>query len=147
MRASEIMTKEPEFVTPQDTLSRAAALMRDRDVGIIPVVDDVSGRRLRGVITDRDIAIRHVAERHSEDCPVSSHMSESVSTVGPDAEAEEVMRIMRDKQVRRVPVVDDGGRLVGIVAQADVAVDLRGREGGEVERTVAEISEPARPRR
>lgn len=146
MRTRDIMTENPECVTPDQPVSRAAQLMRDADVGIIPVVDNGTDRRLRGVITDRDIAVRHVAERHSDDCRVSSHMSEGVATVGPEADVDEVLRVMADQQVRRVPVVEND-RLVGIVAQADIAVDVGPEEPRKVERTIEKISLPAEPQR
>jgi CBS domain-containing protein len=143
--AREIMTENVECVTPQDELTHAARIMRDRDVGIVPVVEGDDGvRRLIGVITDRDITLRHVAEGHGPDCRVEEAMSrEDLATVGPDDDVDDVMRQMRDHQVRRVPVIEDG-RLVGIISQADLAVDYS--DDREVGRTVERISEPARPR-
>src|SRR5688572_30195990 len=82
MKANEIMTSSPETVTPQDPISRAAQIMRDKDVGLVPVVRDSSSMMLEGVITDRDLAVRHVADGHTKDCSVSSHMSrEHISAV------------------------------------------------------------------
>ena len=75
MKAHEIMTSKPEVVTPNDPISRAAQIMRDKDVGLVPVVRDTSSMMLEGVITDRDVAVRHVADRHTNDCSVGSHMS------------------------------------------------------------------------
>jgi CBS domain-containing protein len=147
MKARDIMTRDPQVVTPGDTVSRAAQLMREADVGIIPVVDDQSSRRLRGVITDRDIAVRHVADGHTEDCVVEDHMSEGLSRVGPDDDVADVLRMMQREQVRRVPVVEDGDRLVGIIAQADIAVDMGTDHPRDVSRTVEEISRPAEPQR
>ena len=122
MKARDIMTSDIEVVTPNDPVSRAAQLMRDANVGIIPVVDDASSMRLRGVITDRDITVRHVAERHEQECRVGDHMTDGdIRTVTPDTDVEEVARIMEREQVRRIPVVEDGDRLVGIIAQADLA--------------------------
>lgn len=145
MLAREIMTKNPECVTPQDDLARAARIMRDRDVGIVPVVEGNDGKRLIGVVTDRDIAMRHVAEGHGPDCRVEEAMSrKDLAIVGPDDDVDNVMRQMRQHQVRRVPVVEDG-RLVGIISQADLAVDYS--QDSEVGRTVERISEPAQPRR
>ena len=74
MKAHEIMTPRPEVVTSKDPVSRAAAIMRDRDVGVVPVVRDTSSMVLEGVIRDRDLAVRHVADKHTNDCPVGSHM-------------------------------------------------------------------------
>lgn len=147
MRAREIMTTNPRAVTPDDTVAAAAQLMRELDVGIIPVVDDENSMRLRGVITDRDIAVRHVAERHSDDCRVSAHMSEELTTATPDDDVDDVMDRMKRAQIRRIPIVEGGERLVGIIAQADLATDVGPQEPVEVAQTVEKISEPAEPRR
>lgn len=147
MKARDIMTRDPEVLTRDDTLTRAAQLMRERDVGIIPVVADRDSMRLEGVVTDRDIAIRHVAEGHTGDgCRVEEAMTrDDIATARPEDDSHQVMELMRSRQVRRVPVVEDGERLIGIIAQADLAV--RERDDREVERTVEAISEPARPQR
>jgi len=143
--AREIMTENVECVTPQDDLAHAARIMRDRDVGIVPVVEGNDGRRLLGVITDRDIAIRHVAEGHGGNCRVEEAMSrEDLVVARPDDDVDSVMRSMRERQVRRVPVVEDG-RLIGIISQADLALDTS--DDSEVGRTVESISEPAHSRR
>lgn len=148
MKARELMTENPEFVTPDDTVTRAAQIMRDIDVGIVPVVDNPSSRKLQGVLTDRDIAIRHVAEGHQQDCPVRGHMSSGrLDTVHPDADQEEVLQKMERDQVRRIPVVDEDNRLLGIIAQADLATKLGSQEAERVEEVVEKISEPGRPRR
>lgn len=147
MQAREIMTKDPRALMPEDTVSEAARVMRELDVGIVPVIDDGDRRRLMGVITDRDIAVRHVAERHTDDCRVSEHMSRDVTAVRPEDDVDRVMERMRKDQVRRIPVVEDGGRLVGIIAQADIAVETGRKKAEAVEKTVEDISKPARPRR
>lgn len=147
MKAREIMTRDPRAVTAEDTVSEAAGIMREMDVGIVPVVDDPDSRRLKGVITDRDIAVRHVAERHTSDCRVADHMSESLTKAGPDDEIEDVMDRMRQSQVRRIPVVDDDDHLIGIIAQADIAVELRPRDHEDVAKTLEAVSEPAEPTR
>ena len=146
MKASEIMTEYPHIVTPDDPVSHAAALMRDSDVGFIPVVADRDSQRLVGVITDRDLAVRHVANAHEEDCRVGQHMtSENLASVTPDTPMPEVHELMKDRQVRRIPVLSGEGRIVGVIAQADVAVkEQRPDAAGQ---TVAEISEPAKPHR
>jgi CBS domain-containing protein len=143
MRARDIMTADPQAVTPPDRLSHAAALMRDGDVGFLPVVDDRTSRRLVGVITDRDITIRHVADAHSDECLIKQHMTAAgLVTVAPDASTTEVHRLMSERQVRRIPVVDAEGRLLGVVAQADVAIkEGRDSQTGAI---VEKISEPAR---
>jgi CBS domain-containing protein len=148
MKARDLMTENPECVTEGDTIEHAAQLMRELNVGLIPVVDDSSSRRLRGVITDRDIATRHVASGHdSGKCRVSEEMSSGdLFTVTPDDDENTVMARMKEGQVRRIPVVEND-RVVGIVAQADLAVRLGGSNPEEVERTLERISEPARPER
>ena len=144
MKAHEIMTSKPEVVTPQDPISRAAQIMRDKDVGLVPVVRDISSMMLEGVITDRDVAVRHVADCHTSDCSVASHMSrEHISAVDQSDDVQTVMATMERAEVRRVPVTDKNGKLVGIIAQADLATcdDIPKAQVGEV---VGRVSEPAR---
>jgi CBS domain-containing protein len=140
MKAREIMSSNIECVTREDSLTRAAQLMRDSDIGALPVVDDHSSMRLLGIITDRDIAVRHVAGDNSDDCTVGDHMtSGKLYTASPDDDVDMVMRTMKTEQVRRVPVCE-GERLVGMIAQADIATEAidDARTGEVVER----ISEP-----
>ena len=142
MKAHDIMTEYPQAVTPSDPLSHAAALMRDSDIGFLPVVDDRNSRRLIGVITDRDITIRHVADAHNDECLIKQHMTgDRLVTVAPDADTTEVHRLMIERQVRRIPVVDSDGHVLGVIAQADVATkEQRDRQTGQI---VEKISEPA----
>jgi CBS domain-containing protein len=99
--------------------------MKYEDVGGVPVVDNVIHPHLVGLITDRDMAIRCVARRHTGRCSVSEHMTPMpLQTVLPDAPIEEIVTKMERAQVRRIPVVDAGGELIGIVAEADLAVKL-----------------------
>jgi CBS domain-containing protein len=145
MKAREIMTSNPSVVTPDEPVSRAAEIMRELDVGRVPVVDDRSSMRLQGVITDRDLAIRCVAEKHDAGCPVRNHMTtEHIDTVRPDTDVNEVMQTMEREQVRRIPVVNDDAQLTGIIAQADVALRLGGREPKKVAEVVERVSEPAK---
>lgn len=142
MKARELMTSDPECVTRDDSIQRAAQIMRDHDTGFVPVVDDHSTRRLTGVITDRDITIRAVAEGWQGGRVADVMSSGSVRTVRPEDSDKDVLRAMQDAQVRRIPVVDDGERLVGVIAQADIATrDIGDRKVGE---TVERISEPER---
>jgi CBS domain-containing protein len=149
-RAGEIMTENPHVVTPDVSIADVARKMRDLDVGIIPVVDSMETRQLKGVITDRDITIRAVADGMGTNARVSDCMTDRVRAVNKNDSIQDVMWVMRREQVRRVPVTDREGRLVGIIAQADLAVDYasddRGRET-EVGETLERISEPARPDR
>lgn len=148
MKARELMTENPECLTEDDTVQKAAQRMRELDVGLMPVVDDANNRRLRGVITDRDIATRHVAEGHdSGDCRVGNEMTkDNLYTVTPDDDDNTIMERMKAGQVRRVPVMEND-KIVGIIAQADLAVETPDAEAEEVERTVEKISEPAEPQR
>ncbi|NLG63195.1 MAG: CBS domain-containing protein [Candidatus Cloacimonetes bacterium] len=141
MKARDIMTSNPQCVTREDSLADAARIMRSADTGFVPVVDDRGSMRLSGVITDRDIAIRHVADNHPDRCTVGDHMSTGVRTVSPDDDVKDVMKLMKTEQVRRVPVVENE-RLVGVIAQADLATHHVGDK--EVGETVEKISEPAR---
>ncbi|MEX2584696.1 MAG: CBS domain-containing protein, partial [Gemmatimonadota bacterium] len=137
-------------VTPETEISDVARQMRDLDVGIIPVVESTDNPRLQGVITDRDIAIRAVAEGKDGSVKVGDCMTRDVRTVNKNDSVRDVMRVMKDEQVRRVPVVDREGRLVGIIAQADLAVDYAGDDSDreiEVSDTLERISEPASPER
>jgi len=123
MKAREIMTTNPECVTSADSIETAARIMRDSDVGIVPVVDDDEHRRLRGVITDRDIAVRGVAEGRAADCHVRDLMSDDLVTARPDDDVRHLMDRMKAEQLRRIPIVDDNNCLIGIVAQADLALE------------------------
>jgi CBS domain-containing protein len=144
MKISEIMSKNPRSVSPDTPVSEAARVMKEEDVGLVPVVERVGGAetrgRLVGVVTDRDIAIRHVAEGRAADAPVSEVMSGGVKTCGPNDSVEDAMALMGREQVRRLPIVDERGSLVGVVAQADLA-RMSGKDR-QVEKTVEMISQP-----
>jgi CBS-domain-containing membrane protein len=128
------------LVTAGDPLSRAAEIMRDWNVGMVPVVDDTLAMHLVGVITDRDIAVRCVAPRHGGRCPVGAHLTRGpLATVEPDDDVREVMERMKAHQVRRLPVVA-GGRLVGVVALADLARLEGPLDPLEVESVVERVS-------
>ena len=137
MKARDIMTSNPEVITPDDSLQQAARLMRDGGFGAVPVVDDENTREVIGIITDRDIAIRHVAEGHDGSCRVSDHMTKDVEVVRADSDLEDVEDIMSDEQVRRVPVVDENDRLIGMIAQADL---VRSTNADDAADTVKDIS-------
>jgi CBS domain-containing protein len=133
---SEIMSTDVQVVEPQETLRRAARLMQELDVGALPVCD---GERLLGMLTDRDITVRGVAEGlDPEEACVSDVMTEGVEFCTEDQDSAEVMRLMGDRQVRRLPVVDRDQKLVGIVSLADLAL----RQDAHIDRAVREISEP-----
>lgn len=141
MKAQDIMSKNPACVTPTTTLVDAARLMKDENIGIVPVVESTSSRRLVGVVTDRDIAVRAVAEgRDGVTTSVGHVMSADVSTTTVDRSVDDVMELMGREQIRRVPVVDDRGVLVGIISQADIVLDAK--DDKRAEKTVEQISKP-----
>ena len=138
---SEVMTRNARFVSPGESLQRAAQLMGELDVGALPVCD---GDRLVGMVTDRDIAVRGIAAgKAPQDSHVDEVMSPDVRWCFEDQPLDEVMRQMADSQVRRVPVVshDDAHRLVGIVSLGDLAV--RARDEGRVGDVVESVSTPS----
>ena len=139
MKIQDVMTRDPSCVTPDTPARDAARLMRDEDIGIVPVVDG-DGKQLVGVVTDRDIALRVVGEGRESDTRIRDVMSrDTLATCRSDGDLNEVMDLMAQEQVRRVPIVDERGSLVGIVSQADV---VRANNDGKAERTVKEISQP-----
>ena len=129
-RIRELMTENPKTVSSDATVVEAARVMREDDVGLVPVVD---GDRLVGTVTDRDIAIRVVAEeRDPNNTTVRETASKDLVTIDPEQDLGEALRLMAQHQVRRLPVVEEDGRLVGIVAQADVARHGDDSETGQV---------------
>lgn len=127
--ARDLMTSPAECLAPDETLVDAARMFSKYDVGSMPVVD---GDTLVGVITDRDIVIDGVAKNLDlTDTQISKIMSTNVVTVQVTDDALVVARVLADKQIRRVPVVD-GDRVVGVVSQADVALELDNATAGEV---------------
>ena len=126
----DVMTRSPRTIDSAGSAVDAARLMRDEDVGLIPIVES---DRLVGTVTDRDIAVRIVAEGKS---PETTHVADIASrelvTIDPDQDVDEAMRLMSKHQVRRLPVVEENGKLVGIVAQADIAKHVAAAQTGEV---------------
>lgn len=144
MQAQHIMTPQPFVVLPTEPVSRAAEIMRDLGVGSVPVVDDVEHRQLLGIITDRDIAVRCVAQHHDGPCTVESHMSRPPLDVVPlTASLDEVIARMEEERVRRVLVVGpDGSTLMGIIAQADLALRLGRSNPSRIEHLLTQLSVP-----
>lgn len=134
-RCSEIMTRNVKTATREMSLRDVAGLMRDGDMGSIPVVE---GGKLVGIITDRDIVVRAVAEGRDASAPVGEVMTTEVFSVRENDFAFEAIRLMGDRQVRRVPIVNDAGELVGIIAMADIA--LESEDEREIAETLEEIS-------
>lgn len=115
----EAMTPNPRTIEVGGSVVDAAKIMRDEDVGIVPIVE---GDKLVGTITDRDIAIRVVVEGGDpQQTKVEDVMSRDLVTIDPEQDLDEALRLMAQHQVRRLPVVEEDGRLVGVLAQADVA--------------------------
>ena len=142
---SEVMTSDPKCVTETQSIREAARLMVECDCGAIPVVESESSKRIIGVITDRDIVVRLVAEGKSiENARVADAMSRGVHTVKTDQPLDSVYKIMSAEKIRRVPVVDNDDRIIGIVSVADVAV--QDDSDKKLARTVENISEGARQR-
>jgi CBS domain-containing protein len=142
MRVRDVMTPDPASCTPDSTAQDAAILMRDNDCGSLPVVESESSRKLVGTVTDRDLAIRGLAEGKGPDTRIRELMTDGPTSAAPDDEVEIVREVMVAQQVRRVPVVDDNGVVVGIVAQADVARVEGAASDQEVGRIVEAISDP-----
>lgn len=136
-KISEVMSSDVQTISPDATIEEAAQEMRDGDFGLLPVGDE---EQLVGVITDRDIAIRAVAEGNGPETLVREIMSEGVIWAQEDDSIEEAAQIMSDHQIRRLPVVDADQRLVGIVSLGDFAVDSS--DIGPAAEALAEISSP-----
>lgn len=142
MRVTEFMTHQPACCVPEATAREAAVLMRDNDCGAIPVVGSMEKLNLVGMVTDRDLAVRGVAEGRDLETPVGDLMTVDPAAVDPDDPIEKVRDLMIRERIRRVPVVGDRGRLVGIIAQADLAREDAAASDREVGRIVEAISEP-----
>jgi CBS domain-containing protein len=142
VKAKDIMTQNPACVTPADSLRDAARAMRENDAGALPVVEDANNRRLIGMITDRDIAIRAVADGKGADTLVRDVMTDGPDAVRADDDVQRVVEVMESRQVRRVPIIDENGGVIGMVAQADIARHDRAASDRQVGRVVEAISEP-----
>ena len=137
MKVKDLMTKSPTVARPEDTVAQAATLMKQEDCGAIPVVSD--GGKLVGIVTDRDIVVRVVAAgKDPKTTPVSVAMSADPITLTPASSVDDAEKVMSERQVRRLPVVEDG-HLVGILVTAHLA---RRGDVKDVGETIKEISEP-----
>ena len=148
MRARDIMTKDPQVCRREDTARRAAEIMRDKDCGVIPVVDEA--RRVIGIVTDRDIAVRVVAAGKNPETRLNEVMTPGAKCCSADDDLRDVEHKMAELQVRRIPICDAGGRVLGIISQADIA-RAAGMDSEVSEQEIAlvleQISEPShRPR-
>ena len=139
-KCSDIMTEDLVYCLPQDMVSEVAKLMKKEDIGPVPVVDDERNKRLVGIVTDRDLALKVVAEgRDPQTTKVEEVMTRKLITCRPDDDVESAMKAMAQYQLRRIPVVDYKNRLVGLISQADVAT--RVDEPEKTAEVVKEISQ------
>jgi len=142
MQVKEVMTGSVECVAPDATIASAAARMRDLDVGALPICNN---DRLEGMVTDRDIAIRAVADgRDPKSTTVRDVMTPNLVYAFDDQDVEEAADLMREHQIRRLPVLNRDKRLVGIVSLGDLAVETDEELVGS---TLEAVSEPAQPHR
>ncbi len=132
----ELMTSNPCSIDADKPVAYAAKMMRDEDVGLAPIVE---GQKLIGTLTDRDIAIRVVAEgKDPESTTVREVATTRLVTVDPEQDLDEALRLMAQNQVRRLPVVEEDGRLAGVVAQADVAKHASDEKTGDVVQQISQ---------
>jgi CBS domain-containing protein len=142
MKVHEIMTRNPAVCTPETSLQEVARTMVGNDCGAVPVVGMQGGTDLAGIITDRDMVVRGIAEgKNPLTLNAGGCMTTPAITIREDASLDDCTDLMEAKKIRRVPVVDAGGRLVGIVAQADVARHASRKDAGEL---VRDVSAPGR---
>ena len=140
MKCKEMMTADPVCCTPNDSAADIAQLMKAQDIGSVPICEDGQSKKLLGIVTDRDLALKIVAEGRDPNTTIAeSVMTEDPVTCKPDDNVEIALEAMEQHQVRRVPVVDKNGHLVGIIAQADVAIRCDPEKTAEL---VEEISRP-----
>jgi CBS domain-containing protein len=136
MKISEVMTRDVQTVRPDQTAREAASFMLNADAGAIPVTE---GDRLVGMITDRDIAVRGVAEGHGPDTPVRDLMTNDIVAARLDDDTDDVAARMSEAQVRRLPVIDDQEKLCGIVSLADLSQQ---GQGEAAEQALQGVSQP-----
>jgi CBS domain-containing protein len=141
MKVKEIMTESPACATAETNLQDVARMMVDNDCGCIPIVDGEDTKRPIGMLTDRDITIRTVAEGVNPlDLTAGEVMTEDVITVTPDMSVEECGNLMESRQIRRVAVIDKSGACVGMVAQADIAVKGSERQAADIVQEVSKAT-------
>lgn len=138
MKVNEIMTSEPTCCTPETSLQDVAKMMADENCGCLPVVENKENMRPVGTITDRDICCRTVAVgRNPLEMTAGDCMSSPVVTIAKDASIDECCSVMEEKQVRRLPVVDEAGGCCGMIAQADIALSAPERQSGDLVKEVS----------
>ena len=137
----EVMTRDVQVIHPAATIREAAEMMRDLDVGVLPVCD---GRRLQGMVTDRDVVVRALADGRDPSTPVQAVMSTEVAYCFEDQDIRDAERMMGQKQIRRLVILDRDKNLAGIVSLGDVVVDTA--DDAQAGKTLEAISEPSRPK-
>jgi len=121
-KCNEVMTKDPVCCLPTDSVAKAAELMKSEDIGSIPVIENEQTQKLVGIVTDRDLALKIVAEgRDAKSTKVEAVMTRKVVTCLADDDLQKALDAMADHQLRRIPAVDNDNKILGIIAQADVA--------------------------
>ncbi|MDP9268387.1 MAG: CBS domain-containing protein [Acidobacteriota bacterium] len=138
MKVHEIMTSDPRTATPDTTLLEIATMMKEEDVGVIPIVDD---DRVIGVVSDRDIVLRCVADgKDANDCTAEDVMSTGVKTIDPESDVDDAARKMAEARIRRLPVAKNG-KLVGMLSLGDIAVNASESEEETTAETLEEVSQ------
>jgi CBS domain-containing protein len=135
-KCNDVMTKKPVCCLPGDMVTEVAQLMKRKNIGPIPVIENVQTQKLVGIVTDRDLALKIVAEgRDPGSTKVETVMTRKVVTCLADDDIQKALDAMSEHQLRRIPVVDNDGRILGIISQADVATE-------KTAAMVKEISQP-----
>lgn len=139
-KCHEVMTKDPVCCLPNDLALKAAELMKSGNIGSIPVIENEEGKKLIGIVTDRDLTLKIVAQGlDSKTRKIETLMSRNIVTCHPDDDLQKALDIMAEHQLRRLPVVDENGRIRGIIAQADIAT--RSDQPNKTAELVKEISQ------
>jgi CBS domain-containing protein len=138
LKITDVMTPIPECCTADDSVIEIARIMETRDIGVVPIVESQDTRRVIGVLTDRDIVLRVVAQGRdpNEVISVRDIMTNEVVSCSPDADVLHVEELMKAHQIRRVLVIDDDGSVVGIVSMADVARHSNETQLGDTEKAI-----------
>lgn len=136
-KCNEVMTKDPVCCLPNDLVAKAAKLMKSENIGSIPVIENEQTKQLVGIVTDRDLTLKIVAEgRDAKSTKVEAVMTHKVVTCRADDDLQKALDAMSEHQLRRIPVVDSDNKIMGIIAQADVATRVN-----QPEKTAAMVKE------
>jgi CBS domain-containing protein len=139
-KCRDVMTKDPASCQPADSITKVAGLMKQEDVGSVPIVESAESRRLTGIITDRDIVVKVIAAgRAADSTTVRDAMTANPASCRETDDLDQAVKLMKERQVRRMPIVDAEGRLTGIIAQADVATRVnKDSKTGELVEAISE---------